>query len=97
MMAAYTRNESWRPRRGLKPADYRSRQTTQTPSADLSFVLKDLEERVATFPADITGYASELVQLRHVKPVASYSWVDAPIPTIAVPGRPKLLWRLVVE
>ncbi|KAF8554518.1 hypothetical protein OG21DRAFT_1412429 [Imleria badia] len=85
-MAAYTRNERWRPRRG-KPAEYRSRQTVSS-SSDPSFVLKDLEERVATLSIDSEGYASELVRLRHVKPVASYSWIDAPVPTMVVPGSP---------
>lgn len=85
-MAAYTRDERWRPRRG-KPADHRSRQHTGTArSSDTAFILKDLEERVATLSVDSEGYASELVRLRHVKPVASYSWIDAPVPTIVVPG-----------
>ncbi|KAF8132470.1 hypothetical protein EV363DRAFT_108453 [Boletus edulis] len=85
-MAAYTRDQRWRPRRG-KPTDYRSRQPGIS-SSDTSFVLKDLEKRVATLSVDSTGFASELVRLRHVKPVASYSWVDAPVPTIVVPGSP---------
>jgi len=86
-MAAYTRDEKWRPRRG-KP-DYRSRQTvTGRVSSDPAFVLKDLEERVTTLSVDSAGYASEIVRLRHIKPVASYSWIDAPVPTIIVPGSP---------
>ena len=91
-MAAYTRDEKWRPRRG-KP-DYRNRQTvTGRISSDSAFVLKDLEERVATLSVDSAGYASELVRLRHVKPVASYSWIDAPVPTIVVPGKSKHAYR----
>jgi len=86
-MAAYTRNERWPPRRG-KPTDYRSRQPGASSSESNTFVLKDLEKRVATLSVDSTGFASELVRLRHVKPVASYSWVDAPVPTIVVPGSP---------
>ena len=81
-MAAYTRNEGWRSRRG-KP-EYRNRQTNAP--ANLSFVLKDLEERVTTLSVDATVYASEVVRLRHVEPVASYSWIDAPVPTIIIPG-----------
>lgn len=79
-MATYTKNEIWRPRTG-KPTDYRTRQT------GAAFVLKDLGERVATLSFDAT-HASELVRLRHIKPVASYSWIDAPVPTIVVPGKP---------
>ena len=41
---------------------------------------------MATLSVDSAGYASELVRLRRVKHVASYSWIDAPVPTIAVPG-----------
>ena len=43
---------------------------------------------MTTLSVDATGYASELVRLRHVKTVASYSWIDAPVPTIVVPGKP---------
>lgn len=42
---------------------------------------------MVTLSVDSEAYASELVRLRHVKPVASYSWIDAPVPTIVVPGR----------
>lgn len=90
-MAAYTRIEGLRPRRGGKPAGYNSRQTNT--SADLSFVLKDLEERVATLSVDATGYASEVIRLRHVQPVASYSWIDASAPTIVVPGRSAVVYH----
>ncbi|KAG8221509.1 hypothetical protein J3R82DRAFT_1724 [Butyriboletus roseoflavus] len=86
-MAAYTRNQKvWRPRGG-KPTNYRASQTGGS-SASASFVLKDLDERVATLSVDATGYASEHVRLRHVKSIASYSWIDAPVPTIVVPGSP---------
>ncbi|KAG6380393.1 hypothetical protein JVT61DRAFT_8511 [Boletus reticuloceps] len=85
-MAAYTRDERWPPTRG-KPTDYRSRQPGAR-SSNTPFVLKDLEKRVATLSVDSTGFASELVRLRHVRLVASYSWIDAPVPTIVVPGSP---------
>ncbi|KAG9311433.1 hypothetical protein JVU11DRAFT_8546 [Chiua virens] len=100
-MAAYTRNDSAsRPRRG-KPADrgnladHRARKintsaSTTSTSTSASFVLKDLKDKVTTF-SDATTYASELIRLRHVKPVASYSWIDAPVPTIVVPGS-SLIW-----
>ncbi|KAG9311434.1 hypothetical protein JVU11DRAFT_8547 [Chiua virens] len=85
-MAAYTRNDSsWRPRRG-QPMSYRSRPANTSVSKE--FVLKDLKEKVATLSVDATANASELVRLRHVTPVASYSWIDAPVPTIVVPGSP---------
>ena len=81
-MAAYAPNQRWRPQRG-KPVFYR---TIGPSSSSPSFVLKDLEERVAVLSVDSAGYTSELVRLCHVKPVASYSWIDAPVPTIVVPG-----------
>ncbi|KAI9566098.1 hypothetical protein HD554DRAFT_1223753 [Boletus coccyginus] len=89
-MTAYARNQIWRPRRG-KPAVCR---TVGPSSSSPSFVLKDLEERVAVLSVDSAlehysaGYTSELVRLCHVKHVASYSWIDAPVPTIIVPGSP---------
>lgn len=82
-MAAYKRDTKWRPRG--TPANFRSRQPGT--SSDPSFVLDGLDKRVATLSID-AGYASELVQLRHVTSIASYSWMDAPVPTIVVPGRP---------
>jgi len=84
-MAAYTRNPGWRSRGG-KSASNRGRPTRTSPSA--AFIYKDLEECVATLLVDATGYTSNLVRLRHIKPIASYSWIDAPVPTMVVPGSP---------
>ncbi|KAI6040518.1 hypothetical protein EDC04DRAFT_3089662 [Pisolithus marmoratus] len=53
------------------------------PSQD-SFHLKDLEGPVETF---FLG-----VRLRNVKPISSYSWIEAPTPRIAVPGYLRI-WR----
>ena len=47
---------------------------------------------MATLSVDPAN-ASELIRLRHVKPVASYSWIDAPVPTIVVPGKSKYAYR----
>ncbi|TDL14082.1 hypothetical protein BD410DRAFT_810016 [Rickenella mellea] len=51
------------------------------------FTKADLGEEVLQFtpPSSSNG-----VKITDVRPVASYSWIEAPIPTIAVPGSPNI-------
>lgn len=50
----------------------------------LSFVSKDLGDRLKDFSS--TTSVTEPVKISEVIPVASYSWIEAKTPTIAVPG-----------
>lgn len=55
--------------------------STPTPS----FIRKDLGDVLRKFsPAEII--ASKAITVSNVQEVASYSWIDAPMPTIAVPS-----------
>ncbi|KAI6040524.1 hypothetical protein EDC04DRAFT_3089665 [Pisolithus marmoratus] len=59
------------------------------------FLLKDLEGPVETFSPGATVRSSSKVQLRNVKPVSSYLWVEARtehLCTIAALGYPRI-WR----
>ncbi|KAG2740740.1 hypothetical protein P692DRAFT_20880729, partial [Suillus brevipes Sb2] len=55
---------------------------------DTSFITKDLSSKVAKFKPS-TGALSP-VEITNVKPIASYSWIKAATPTIAVPGSPRV-------
>ena len=52
---------------------------------DTSFILKDVADEVTKFTQS-TGALSP-VKITNVKPLASYSWIEARTPTIAVPGK----------
>ncbi|KAF9223143.1 hypothetical protein BS17DRAFT_156254 [Gyrodon lividus] len=57
-------------------------------SGDPVFILKDLQAPVTTLPVDYAALTdSANAQLSDVKAIASYSWLEAPTPTIAVPGK----------
>ncbi|KIK91660.1 hypothetical protein PAXRUDRAFT_149014 [Paxillus rubicundulus Ve08.2h10] len=58
-------------------------------SGDPCFILKDLEAPIITLSIDhVTPTELINAQLSDVKSVASYSWLEAATPTIAVPGSP---------
>ncbi|KIJ16236.1 hypothetical protein PAXINDRAFT_176296 [Paxillus involutus ATCC 200175] len=73
---------AWRPRQTKPPQS--------NPSVDPRFLLKGLEESVQTFSATSVAAPTSVVQLKDFKPIASYSWIDATKPTIAVPGSPRV-------
>jgi len=52
---------------------------------DTSFILKDVADEVTKF-TESTGALSP-VKIINVQPIASYSWIEARTPTIAVPGQ----------
>jgi hypothetical protein len=53
---------------------------------DTSFILKDVADEVIKFTKS-TGTTLSPVSITDVKPIASYSWIEARTPTIAVPGK----------
>jgi hypothetical protein len=61
-------------------------------------IRKDLDQLLKTFtPAsDNNNTASDAFQISDVQPIASYSWInnDTIMPTIAVPGSPKIWTNL---
>ncbi|KAI6103155.1 hypothetical protein EDD16DRAFT_1727661 [Pisolithus croceorrhizus] len=61
------------------------------PSQD-GFLLKDLEGPVETLSPEAAVQSSGRVQLRNVKPIASYSWIEGKTPSIVVPGCPRI-WK----
>ncbi|KAF8841510.1 hypothetical protein BDN67DRAFT_1068471 [Paxillus ammoniavirescens] len=73
---------AWRPRQTKPPQS--------NPPVDPRFLLKGLEEAVQTFSATSVAAPTGVVQLKDFKPIASYSWIDATTPTIAVPGSPRV-------
>ncbi|KIK96154.1 hypothetical protein PAXRUDRAFT_139076 [Paxillus rubicundulus Ve08.2h10] len=72
---------------------WRSRQTMPSqsnPSVD-RFLLKGLGEPIKTFSATSDVATTGDIQLKDFKPIASYSWISAKTPTIAlVPGSPRV-------
>lgn len=61
---------------------------TESSQPDTSFVLKDLADKVARFKRSTDTLSP--VEITNVKPIASYSWIEAATPTIAVPGSPRV-------
>ncbi|KAG2742499.1 hypothetical protein P692DRAFT_20956079 [Suillus brevipes Sb2] len=55
---------------------------------DTSFITKDLSSKVAKFKPSTDALSP--VEITNVKPIASYSWIEAATPTIAVPGSPRV-------
>lgn len=83
---------TYRPQRRKAPW----RQIQASPPVNDEFLLKDLEDSVETFIIDAAIASSDTLQLCDVKPVASYSWIEDTVPTIAVPGLPCFLLCVVV-
>jgi len=54
-----------------------------------TYIKKDLGNPLKHFSPAASG-ASEPVKIKDVQAVASYSWIDAKAPTIAVPGSPNI-------
>ncbi|KIJ67774.1 hypothetical protein HYDPIDRAFT_107267 [Hydnomerulius pinastri MD-312] len=69
------------------------RKTFESNRVNPEFLFKDLQTSIMTLSFD-SAVASDAraVQLSDVKSVASYSWIEAATPTIAVPGSPRV-WR----
>jgi hypothetical protein len=61
---------------------------TESSQPDSSFILKDLADQVAKFKRSTDTLSP--VEITNVKPIASYSWIEAATPTIAVPGSPRV-------
>lgn len=59
------------------------------------FLLKDLEGPVETLSPEAAVQSSGRVQLRNVKPLASYSWIEGRTPSIVVPGQLSWLRSLI--
>lgn len=55
-----------------------------------TYINKDIGELVKSF-AVAANKATEVVTISDVQVVGSYSWIDAKTPTIAVPGKPRLI------
>ncbi|KIJ62271.1 hypothetical protein HYDPIDRAFT_30535 [Hydnomerulius pinastri MD-312] len=78
--------------RGGRPRQWDKRRQPKLPNfqldppVDTAFLLKDLQSPIKTLPL-VTSEPSP-VKLCDVKAIASYSWIEAPTPTIAVPGSP---------
>ncbi|OJA09735.1 hypothetical protein AZE42_06861 [Rhizopogon vesiculosus] len=60
----------------------------ELPQPDTSFILKDVADEVTQFTQSTDSLSP--VKIINVKPVASYSWIEARTPTIAVPGSPRV-------
>lgn len=60
------------------------------------FLLKDLEGPVETLSPEAAVQSSGRVQLRNVKPLASYSWIEGRTPSIVVPGCPRIWQNTIV-
>ncbi|KAI6006617.1 hypothetical protein F5J12DRAFT_927484 [Pisolithus orientalis] len=77
---------------------YRTTVRTFGPSpASDSFLLKGLEDPPETIFTKAAGHSSSRVELRNVKPIASYSWIGGPTPSIAVPGEESWLKGLTIK
>lgn len=57
-----------------------------------TFLLGGLEGPIETLPPSSTVHSSSTVQLRNIKSIASYSWIDGTRPCIVVPGYSRV-WR----
>ncbi|KAG2353193.1 hypothetical protein BDR07DRAFT_1496747 [Suillus spraguei] len=51
---------------------------------DTSFIIKDLADKVVNFKQSTDTLSP--VEITNIKPIASYSWIEAATPMIAVPG-----------
>ncbi|KAI6006616.1 hypothetical protein F5J12DRAFT_101327 [Pisolithus orientalis] len=72
---------------------YRTTVRTFGPSpASDSFLLKGLEDAPETISTEAADHSSSRAELRNVKPIASYSWIGGPTPSIAVPASPRI-WK----
>ncbi|OAX36391.1 hypothetical protein K503DRAFT_721461 [Rhizopogon vinicolor AM-OR11-026] len=60
----------------------------ELPQPDTSFILKDVADEVTQFTQSTDSLSP--VKIINVKPIASYSWIEARTPTIAVPGSPRV-------
>ncbi|KAF8841507.1 hypothetical protein BDN67DRAFT_515282 [Paxillus ammoniavirescens] len=93
-MAAYKRLERRQWQTVVSPKRTTFRQTSESShrhsgSGDPAFISKDLEAPITTLSIDyVTSTDLINAQLSDVKAVASYSWLEAATPTIAVPGSP---------
>lgn len=67
---------------------FRPSRLTESSQPDTSFILRDLADKVAKFKRSTDTLSP--VEITNVKPVASYSWIEAATPTIAVPGSPRV-------
>ncbi|KAG2109056.1 uncharacterized protein F5147DRAFT_693865 [Suillus discolor] len=67
---------------------FRPPRVTESSQPDNSFILKDLGDKVAKFKRSTATLSP--VEITNVKPIASYSWIEAATPTIAVPGSPRV-------
>ncbi|KAG2112945.1 hypothetical protein BD769DRAFT_1673915 [Suillus cothurnatus] len=67
---------------------FRPSRVTESSQPDTSFILRDLADKVAEFKQSTDTLSP--VEITNVKPIASYSWIEAPTPTIAVPGSPRV-------
>ncbi|KAG2354836.1 hypothetical protein BDR07DRAFT_1474275 [Suillus spraguei] len=61
---------------------------TESSQPDTSFILKDLADKVVNFKRSTDTLSP--AEITNVKPIASYSWIEAATPTIAVPGSPRV-------
>lgn len=67
---------------------FRPPRVTEPSQPDTSFILKDLADKVVNFKRSTDTLSP--VEITNVKPIASYSWIEASTPTIAVPGSPRV-------
>ncbi|KAG1725886.1 uncharacterized protein EDB91DRAFT_80558 [Suillus paluster] len=67
---------------------FRPPKVTESSQPDTSFILKDLADEVTKFKRSKSSLSP--VDITNVKPIASYSWIEAGEPTIAVPGSPRV-------
>lgn len=76
------------PRSGLDPAGTGSRAQENVRPREFTEGLGDLENSdiaIWSSPGEIE--AEDSVELENFEPIASYNWLDTPVPTIAVPGK----------
>ncbi|KIJ62266.1 hypothetical protein HYDPIDRAFT_158061 [Hydnomerulius pinastri MD-312] len=66
------------------------RRYQKKPPVDPAFLLKDLQAPITRFSTDLSARTVGAVELKDLKAIASYSWIDAVTPTIAVPGSPRV-------
>lgn len=66
------------------------------PSVNVNFLLKDLEGEIKTLSTHVTLQHPSTSLLRNFTSVASYSWFESTLPSIAVPGVPTRRAQTVV-
>ncbi|KAG1724963.1 hypothetical protein EDB19DRAFT_1915270 [Suillus lakei] len=71
------------PARTRRAYPFRPPRVTESSQSDSSFILKDLADKVAKFKRSTDDLSP--VDITNMKPIASYSWIEAATPTIAVP------------